>query len=435
LVLFLVSRAGDAPRFLGDPQEPELARRFLRAAREHQVRAAPLYFGGARQALLASRFPELAALQGLHASAEDQLPRVCREVDVLLGVTQVDRTSDEAGLEVWRERLVYTTSVADQRERTIKWLRWLLFGTVAVTVAVGVLAVMGAHNFADANAHAVALSQQLASVSSQLTAAESSARSTSEELASRDQNQLQALREKLAPLQDAVKKASATTDSLAARVAALPVDADNAASIDQANAQLELSSNVTQELATKIAGLKADVESATLSDRPKQQLQQEVAALAAQQVQQQQALASAAARLDQLASHQKKRSRGELARDAWRHGYAAYSAGKLAEARSLFEKSRSLDPSYAPPLASLGKMAADDLRFTDAAELYNKAHKVDPKFAPAAGNLALLSIQQGKLNEAQKWAETALKANPDYTPARVSLKTIQDTLAEARPKK
>lgn len=101
----------------------------------------------------------------------------------------------------------------------------------------------------------------------------------------------------------------------------------------------------------------------------------------------------------------------------------------------MFEKSRGLDPSYAPPLASLGRMAAGDSRFTDAADFHNKAHKVDPNYASAGGNSALLSFQQGKLNEAQKWAEAALKANPDYTPARVSLKTIQDTLAEARPKK
>jgi hypothetical protein len=307
LVLFLVSRAGDAPRLLGEPQHPELARRLLRVAQEQQVRVAPLYFGGARQGILATRFPELAALQGFVASAEDQLPRVCREVDVLLGVPQLDRTSDEAGLEVWRERLVYTTHVADQRERTITVLRrWFMITAGALTCAT----VLSFWYYLGANQSALGLTKRLAAVQSQLTAAESAARTTNQQLAARDQAELQALRDELAPVQDAMQKAGVTTASLSAHLNDLASGAKSArAELDQANSQLALSSSVLQELGVKIAGLRADVESATLSDAPKQQLRSELQALSDQHAAQLAALAHAAARMNELAAEQGPRSR------------------------------------------------------------------------------------------------------------------------------
>jgi tetratricopeptide (TPR) repeat protein len=402
---------------------------FASEAREALARSArivPVYLDGLDgHALAGSALAELAKLRGVAASSDDELREVVGRIQTLLGVHNDAVRDADAGVQAWRERAAFA-SAQQQRMRLQLWIATGLGAAVSLSFGLAYYGV--AKQVAGALADAKRFEAELG----QARTAQHEAEAT---VAQRDQAVASGLRERITSLAAASEQWLASSTALARRVDAFnPKEnqtRDGGTRIDAANDDLEVSSSVAQDLAGKLADLKTQVDGAPLSDAPKAELQRQLETLTRALQQQQPLLAHVSTRLDDLAKSSAP-SKREQARTQWRLGYAAYNRGEFAIAQRYYEAARKLDPSYAPALNSLGRIALDNNRMDEAAELFTEAIKRDPNYAPAAGNMAVLRVQQGELREAKDWAHKALKANPDYAPARVSLERIERAQSGAK---
>lgn len=104
----------------------------------------------------------------------------------------------------------------------------------------------------------------------------------------------------------------------------------------------------------------------------------------------------------------------EKARSRWYQGYQKFDDKKYEEAIRLYNQSQVLDPMYAPPVNSLGRIAMNDKKLTEAERLFRKAQQLDAGYSPASYNLALVLAMQKKKSEAQGEFRRALRKWPDY---------------------
>jgi tetratricopeptide (TPR) repeat protein len=101
----------------------------------------------------------------------------------------------------------------------------------------------------------------------------------------------------------------------------------------------------------------------------------------------------------------------------WQQGYAAFTAGKRAEAERLYRASIQADASYAPPYNSLGRLALEAGDAEPAKQWFLKAVERRPDYAPALDNIAIIEYQRGNRDEAIRWNQKALEARPAYDKA------------------
>jgi tetratricopeptide (TPR) repeat protein len=113
------------------------------------------------------------------------------------------------------------------------------------------------------------------------------------------------------------------------------------------------------------------------------------------------------------------------AQAVWRQGYKLYTQGDKAGAIKLYEQAKGIDPTYAAPYNSLGRMAGEVDAGVDEQKLYKEAVTRDPQYAPALHNLALTYAQQGETKKAielEQRAAALSKSDSSYAETLADLK-------------
>lgn len=105
---------------------------------------------------------------------------------------------------------------------------------------------------------------------------------------------------------------------------------------------------------------------------------------------------------------------------------AAYGhMGRLAEARTQFERAIELDPKLSQAYANLGNVQKLSGDIEGAMSSYRKAIALQPGIADGHYNLSTLQLDMGDLDEAQKSLELALLFRPNYAEAQNNLGDIK----------
>lgn len=124
-----------------------------------------------------------------------------------------------------------------------------------------------------------------------------------------------------------------------------------------------------------------------------------------------------------------------VARALWYEGYTAFGAGKVESAALLYAQSREADPTYAPPVNSLGRIALKEERYEPAELLFREAKTLDANYSPAAFNLVIALAEQHKIAEAQALLADASKRWPDYKNRKSVAGLVKTKAGEAKPTK
>lgn len=112
-------------------------------------------------------------------------------------------------------------------------------------------------------------------------------------------------------------------------------------------------------------------------------------------------------------------------------GNRAEDAGRLDEARRLYEEALAAAPGYARAHLNLG-VALEALRDAEGARrCYESALAGDPGNAFASYNLGKLLFSRGGAREAEPHLRTALERKPDFTDARVVLSSVLEERGDA----
>jgi tetratricopeptide (TPR) repeat protein len=130
------------------------------------------------------------------------------------------------------------------------------------------------------------------------------------------------------------------------------------------------------------------------------------------------------------------RVRGELAAEEqssptqsaqaiWSKGYAAYNAGRYDEAQRHYQQALKMDPSFAPALNSLGRIAFAEKDLATAERYFREAIAKQADYVPALDKLARIELTRGHYAEAERLAAEGVRLRPGYAPAETLLKEIQ----------
>jgi predicted O-linked N-acetylglucosamine transferase (SPINDLY family) len=112
-------------------------------------------------------------------------------------------------------------------------------------------------------------------------------------------------------------------------------------------------------------------------------------------------------------------------------GNRAEEAGRLDEARRLYEKALAAAPGYARAHLNLG-IALEALQDADGARrCYESALAVDPGNPFASYNLGKLLYSRGGAQQAEPHLRAALERKPDFTDARVVLSAVLEERGDA----
>ena len=104
----------------------------------------------------------------------------------------------------------------------------------------------------------------------------------------------------------------------------------------------------------------------------------------------------------------------DKAKDYYRQGLNAQSAGKFIDAEDYFKKAIELDAKFAAAFNSLGVIYEQEERFAKAEEMYLKALSVDENCVAAYSNLALLNENKNNLGKAlEYWRKRVVYGNPN----------------------
>lgn len=104
----------------------------------------------------------------------------------------------------------------------------------------------------------------------------------------------------------------------------------------------------------------------------------------------------------------------ERAKELWAQGYNELTEGNVERAEALYLSSREVDPRYAAPINSLGRVQLDRGNAAAAEKLFRQALDSDPKHAAAAYNLSLALKAQGRAADAKQALGDAIDLNPKY---------------------
>lgn len=123
-----------------------------------------------------------------------------------------------------------------------------------------------------------------------------------------------------------------------------------------------------------------------------------------------------------------------VARALWYEGYRAFGAGKIESAELLYAQSREADPTYAPPVNSLGRIALKEERYEAAELLFREAKTLDANYSPSAFNLIIALAEQHKIAEARVLFKYASKQWPKYKNRERVAGLLRTKSAEAKSK-
>jgi len=93
-------------------------------------------------------------------------------------------------------------------------------------------------------------------------------------------------------------------------------------------------------------------------------------------------------------------------------GNALFYLGKLEEARSSFEKARTLSPRDPLPVYSLGTLAEEQRNLSAATAYFERSIELDPKFEPGMFSLAAMYANAKKYGAAIATLDKLLLLNP-----------------------
>lgn len=99
-----------------------------------------------------------------------------------------------------------------------------------------------------------------------------------------------------------------------------------------------------------------------------------------------------------------------------RGAYEAHddSGESAAQAEAEFRRALELDPKFAPALAYLGFLAADNQKLQEAEDAYRRALVIDTHCAEAQLGMARLDLQAGRRAEALRKLRQAVSENPEH---------------------
>ena len=99
-----------------------------------------------------------------------------------------------------------------------------------------------------------------------------------------------------------------------------------------------------------------------------------------------------------------------------RGAYEAHddSGESAAQAEAEFRRALELDPKFAPALAYLGFLAADNQKLQEAEDSYRRALAIDSRCAEAQLGMARLDLQAGHRAEALRKLRQAVSENPEH---------------------
>jgi Tfp pilus assembly protein PilF len=119
------------------------------------------------------------------------------------------------------------------------------------------------------------------------------------------------------------------------------------------------------------------------------------------------------------------RTAGERADSLWRGGQDALNKGQLNLAEKLFQEAVDEDPTFAPAINGLGRVAADRGDRLTAEKFYLRAVAADPKYRHGVYNLAHLYFLMKKYDKALSYVKRTLELDPSYPGARELLTKLQ----------
>jgi tetratricopeptide (TPR) repeat protein len=119
------------------------------------------------------------------------------------------------------------------------------------------------------------------------------------------------------------------------------------------------------------------------------------------------------------------------ARDEWEAGLAVREKDPIA-AEAHFRNAMQIDPTYAAPCNSLGRLKFDDKKADEAIALYRQALERSPTYTPAMYDLAIAYKRTGH-PDALKYARMFEKLSPDRARARKLLEFVSAKRAEKPP--
>jgi tetratricopeptide (TPR) repeat protein len=90
------------------------------------------------------------------------------------------------------------------------------------------------------------------------------------------------------------------------------------------------------------------------------------------------------------------------------------SGESAAQAEAEFRHSVELDPKFAPALAYLGFLAADNQKLQEAEDAYRRALAIDSHSAEAQVGMARLDLQAGRRADALRKLRQAVSDNPEH---------------------
>ena len=90
------------------------------------------------------------------------------------------------------------------------------------------------------------------------------------------------------------------------------------------------------------------------------------------------------------------------------------SGESAAKAEAEFRRALELDPKFAPALAYLGFLAADNQKLQEAEDAYRRAQAIDSHCAEAQLGMARLDLQAGRRAEALRKLRQAASDNPEH---------------------
>jgi predicted O-linked N-acetylglucosamine transferase (SPINDLY family) len=102
---------------------------------------------------------------------------------------------------------------------------------------------------------------------------------------------------------------------------------------------------------------------------------------------------------------------------------ALHQAGRIAEARAMYEQVLADAPEQFDALHMVGVIAMQEGRYTESQTKIAAALKLYPENAAALGNLTAAYLRNGQFQEALEWGQRALQAEPESVDALINLAT------------
>ena len=121
-----------------------------------------------------------------------------------------------------------------------------------------------------------------------------------------------------------------------------------------------------------------------------------------------------------------------LAAPLWRLAFLYLDAGRMSEAREMYQRSKNLDPGYRPPFNSDALWHFWDRRWAAAEREYRRTLELDPDDAFAHLGQGWMALKRSDLSTAESEFRRALETQPDLLDAHRSLGKVFQKLGRRR---